>query len=143
MTDGRRRLIWHGVLLILLGLASGVFIPVLTNSRMGLSAHLTGVQNGVLLVVFGLLWNEAKLTDRLAATTFWLLVCAMYVLWGATLLGAAFGTSRLTPIAGEGFAGSAWQEGIVALGLATGSVAVLVAIVCILYGLAQKGRAST
>jgi hypothetical protein len=27
MTDGRRRLIWHGVLLILLGLVSGALIP--------------------------------------------------------------------------------------------------------------------
>jgi hydroxylaminobenzene mutase len=76
-------------------------------------------------------------------TTFRLLLYAMYALWGSTLLGAAFGTSRLTPIAGEGFAGTAWQEGIVSLGLATGSVAVLAAIACLLYGLGRKGRAST
>jgi hypothetical protein len=42
-----RRLIWHGIFLFMLGLLTGVAIPALTNPRMGVSAHLEGVLNGI------------------------------------------------------------------------------------------------
>ena len=37
--DLRRRLLWHGVFLILLALSTGLILPALTNPRLGLSAH--------------------------------------------------------------------------------------------------------
>ena len=37
-----------------LGLLSGFAIPVMSNSRMGLSSHPEGVMNGTFLMVIGL-----------------------------------------------------------------------------------------
>jgi hydroxylaminobenzene mutase len=140
MSDGKRRLLWHGVVLVLLGLLSGALIPHVTNARMGLSAHLAGIQNGLLLAIVGLAWSELHLAEGLARATFWLLVYAMYATWAATLLGAAFGTSRATPIAGAGFSGAPWQEAIVTFGLFTGSFAVLAGVLLALYGLGRRRR---
>lgn len=137
-TDASQRLIWHGLFLVLLGLLTGAAIPLATNARMGLSAHLAGVQNGILLAVLGLVWGRVALPARAGAAASWLALYAMYAIWAATLLGAFFGTSRATPIAGEGYVGAAWQEALVDAGLVTGSAAVLVAVVLVVYGLGLR-----
>ncbi len=60
-----RRLCRYGALLFLLGLVNGALVQSFTNPRMGLSAHLAGVQNGLVLMVFGLLWSQLALSARL------------------------------------------------------------------------------
>ena len=111
------------MLLVLLGLLTGVAVPLLDNPRMGVSAHLAGVQNGILLGLVGLVWLDVKFSERLAAAAFWLLLFTLYALWLGNLLGAAFGTSGSTPLAGAGQAGAAWQEMTVTGLLVAGSVA--------------------
>ena len=59
----------------------------------------------------------------------------------ALALAAIFGTSRATPIAGAGFQGLPWQEIVVTALLYAGSVAVIVASILVLIGLARPGRA--
>ncbi len=58
-----RQLLIFGVLLFLFGLLNGAVIPYFTNPRMGLSAHLAGVQNGMVLLIFGLLWPYLTLSS--------------------------------------------------------------------------------
>lgn len=70
MHDAKRRLIWHGMFLFLLGLLTGLVEPQFTNVRMGLAAHLEGVMNGILLMVLGAIWPEVKLSPRLATAAF-------------------------------------------------------------------------
>jgi hypothetical protein len=48
-----RRLMWHGMFLFLLGLVTGLVEQRFANVRMGLSAHLEGVMNGILLLALG------------------------------------------------------------------------------------------
>jgi len=48
---------WHGMLLFLLGLITGLLEQRFANVRMGLSAHLEGVMNGILLLALGAAWN--------------------------------------------------------------------------------------
>jgi hypothetical protein len=50
MKIGNRRLMWHGILLFLLGLVTGLAEQRFTNPRMGLAAHLEGVMNGTFLI---------------------------------------------------------------------------------------------
>lgn len=50
-SDYGRRLLWHGLFLFLLGLLTGLVVPMFQNPRMGLSAHLEGVMNGIFLAV--------------------------------------------------------------------------------------------
>lgn len=140
-TQAQRRLWRHGVLLLLLGLLNGALIPFFTNPRMGLSAHLAGVQNGILLALFGFLWPHLKLTGGQGKIGFWSASGGLYVIWLALVLAAVFGTSRATPIAGGGHTGNLWQETLVSVLIGAGSIAIIVAVILVLYGL--RGTAST
>ena len=53
MEDTNRRLLWHDMFLLLLGLLTGVVEQKFTNPRMGLTVHLEGVMNGTFLVALG------------------------------------------------------------------------------------------
>lgn len=140
MEDTRRSFLWHGVFLVLVGLLTGMIVPVLRNPRMALSAHVGGVLNGMLLVLVGLIWRELRLSAAQGLVVFWAALYAMYGIWGFTLLGAAFGTSRANPIAGAGFEALPWQEMLVAGGLTSGAIASLAAVGLVLYGLRNAPR---
>ena len=138
--EASRRLCWHGILLFLLGLVTGVLIPEFTNARMGLSAHLAGVQNGMALVIVGLLWPRLSLRAGLGRAAMWLVAGSLYAIWLALLLAGVFGTSRATPIAGAGFVGADWQEWLVSGLLYTGSGAILAGCALVLHGLRKPRR---
>lgn len=133
--DPGKRLLWHGMLLVLLGLLTGLVIPLLTNPRMGLSAHLEGVMNGLLLAVLGLAWPRIVLAARARIALVWLALYGAYVNWGFTLLGAIFGTNKRTPIAGAGFGAAVWQEQFIDVGLVSLSLAIIAAIALAVWGL--------
>jgi (hydroxyamino)benzene mutase len=135
MKSTRRRLFWHGMVLFMLGLLTGFIIPALTNPRAGLAAHLEGVMNGTFLVVLGLVWHELRLSSRLATTAFRMALFGTYVNWFCILLSGVWGTSRMTPIAGDGFEGASWQEMFVNTGLITLSVAMVGCLGIIIWGL--------
>jgi len=136
--DQRRRLFWHGIFLFFLGLLSGVLVQRMTNPRMGLAAHTSGVASGTFLAVLGAVWSELRLGTRAEGAAYWLAVYGAYAGWAAVQLAAIFGTSRMTPIAGAGHNAPAYQEAIVNFGLATGAAALLVACTLLLRGL--RGR---
>lgn len=140
-TRAQRRLWQCGVLLLLFGLLNGALIPFFNNPRMGLSAHLAGVQNGMLLVLFGFLWSHLTLTGGQGKLGFWSAVYGLYVIWVALVLAAVFGTSRATPIAGGGHSGNFWQETLVSVLIGTGSIAIILAVILALYGLRGRGSA--
>jgi hydroxylaminobenzene mutase len=129
------RLCFHGALLLVLGLVTGALVSTFTNSRMGLSAHLAGVQNGMLLLIFGLAWQRLNLSRGRARVAELSSILSMYSIWLALFLAAIFGTSRVTPIAGAGFQGAAWQELVVAILLYTGSVGILLGAGVVAWGL--------
>ena len=89
-----------GLVLFLIGLLTGLAVPFLRNSRMGLSSHLEGVLNGMFLVLLGLLWPHTHLSHAWGVTAVALLVYSTFANWLATLLAAAWGAgSRIAPIA--------------------------------------------
>ena len=133
--DRKRSLLFAGALLVLVGLLSGFAIPTTTTARLGLSAHLAGVQGGMLVMIVGLAWNHLHLSPRLAATAFGTTIFSNYVLYAALQLAAVWGTSRSTPIAGEGTSGTATQEGAVDLLVGLGAIAGLAAIGLVVWGL--------
>ena len=136
--ENQRRLWWHGMALFILGLLTGAAIPLLTNSRMGLSAHLAGVQNGIVVLVFGVLWPHLQLTAGQESIARWSGLIGMYGVWAALLVAALLGTSRSTPIAGAGYRGTPTQEVGVTAVIAVSSLAIFVASGLVLYGL--RGR---
>src|SRR5258708_1211014 len=100
MDDSRRKLIWHGMFLFLLGLLTGFVETKFANPRMGLAAHLEGVMNGTFLIALGAVWMEVRLPLKVKATAYWSALYGAYVNWVATALGQAWGFGGLSPMTG-------------------------------------------
>lgn len=140
MTENREmRLVWHGVFLFLLGLLTGFAIPGLTNPRLGLSAHMEALLNGmVLLLLGGVVWKYMKLSQRMEAIVYWFFMYAAYGSWFFCLLAAIFGANKTLPIASAGHSVAPWQEVPVQAGLTLVALCVTIASVIVLYGLRPR-----
>lgn len=137
-----RRLLWAGILLFLLGLLTGFLVPVVANSRMGLSSHLEGVMNGMFLVALGLLWPRLRLSARSLVVAFWLAIYSTYANWATTLLAAVVGAGEENmPLAGAGYRGSPLQEALIAVGLVSLSIGIVVTSGIVLWGLRHHASA--
>jgi hydroxylaminobenzene mutase len=135
MKTQKRRLMWHGMLLFLLGLITGLLEQRFTNVRMALAAHLEGVINGILLLALGAAWNEVRLPQSMKVTAYWAALYGAYANWLVTSMAAAFGTAAGSPITSAGHSGQPWQEIFVAIGFLTVTVAIIAASILALWGL--------
>ena len=135
-----RSLTRAGFVLILLALATGLAVPAFLNPRMAVAAHLGGLMNGLLLVVIGVAWNRLALSRGQARFTRIAALGAAYANWGTGCLAAAWGTSRLTPLSGAGHSAAAWQESVVQALQVGLSIAIIAAIVMIVYGLRPRAE---
>lgn len=137
-TSTRQALLISGALLFLIGLLAGVLVPQMHNPRMGLSAHLAGVQNALVLLVIAAVWEHVVLSQRLRLVLCWSGIASMYGFWLALQLAALWGTSRATPIAGAGFEGLQWQEVFVTLLLQGSAVVSILAAALLLAGFLRR-----
>ncbi|MBZ0184069.1 MAG: hydrogenase [Melioribacteraceae bacterium] len=136
-----RKLVRLGLILFLLGLVTGLLIPVLENPRMGLSSHLEGTLNGMLLILFGLIWEKLNLTEKLLTWSFWLALIGTFTNWFTTLLAAAWGAgAEMMPIAGGDYTGSEIQEIIIKTGLVVLTLAILSVSVILVVGMKEKNN---
>jgi hydroxylaminobenzene mutase len=129
---------WHGMLLFLLGLATGFVEPRFTNVRMGLAAHLEGVMNGIFLLALGAVWNEVRLSAPAKATAYWTALYGTYMNWVVTTLAAVFGTAALSPITAAGHSGRPWQEGLVTVGFVSIGAVMVASSLLVLWGLRAR-----
>jgi hydroxylaminobenzene mutase len=132
------KLIFYGILLFLLGLIVGLFIPLMSNPRMGLSSHIEGVLNGMFLVLLGLIWHKIALSDRWLKITFWLAVYGTFANWLGMLYAALVNAGKDLTIAAEGKEGTPLQEGIVSFLLITLSLAMIIICITVLIGLKRN-----
>jgi hydroxylaminobenzene mutase len=136
MKTQRRRFMWHGMLLFLLGLITGSLEQRFTKVRMGLSAHLEGVMNGILLLALGAAWNEVRRPHPVKVTAYYCTALyGTYVNWLVTSIAAAFGTATNSPITSAGHSGQGWQENFVAMGFLTMAIAIIATSMLVLCGL--------
>lgn len=138
MEDTKRRLLWHGMLLFLLGLLTGLVEQKITNPRMGLAAHLEGVMNGIFLVALGAIWAEVRLSGRLQAAAYWTALYGTYANWAVTCLAAIFGTAALSPVTAAGHSAQPWQENVVTFGFASVGIAIIGCSILVLWGLRKS-----
>jgi hydroxylaminobenzene mutase len=137
--DAKKGLVWHGLVLFFLGLITGFVIPALTNPRMGLSAHMEALLNGMFLILAGgIVWDYFKLSGRVATAAYWMLLVAAYGSWLFCLLAAVFGASEMLPIAGAGYSAEPWQEQVIKAGLSIVAVSITVASCLLLYGVRRN-----
>jgi len=130
-----RRLLQLGFLLFLLGLLTGFTLPLMANPRMGLSSHLEGVMNGLVLVALGLCWPRFRFGPKSAAAAFGLALYGTYANWLTTLLAGFWGAGAAMPIAGGGRTGTAVQEGLINFGLISLSAAMIAVAGLAIWGL--------
>jgi hypothetical protein len=136
-----RLLIRAGFVLLTLALLTGLAVPAFLNHRMAVAAHLTGVVNALLLIALGLAWELLAMSPVQAKLTRGAFLYATYANWGTSCLAAAWGTSRLTPLSGAGYAATAWEEGVVQVLQVSLALAILAGAVSVVYAL-RSPRAS-
>ncbi|HEY1425761.1 MAG TPA: hypothetical protein VGF50_03735 [Caulobacteraceae bacterium] len=121
-----------GVLLFMLGLLNGFAIPRMQSPRLGLSAHLTGVQSGTFLIAAGLLWAKLQLTTTWSGVVADVLWVSLYLLWLSLLLAGSFGAGRGLDIAGQGMTTTRARQGVVTALMAIGSIGCVLALAALL-----------
>jgi hydroxylaminobenzene mutase len=124
-----------GTVLFLLSLLSGFAMPFLANPRMGVSAHVAGLEGGMALWALGLMWQRVALPAGAERTAQIVAVAGLYAIFISLFLAALWGTSCATPIAGAGHQASPLRETVVAVLLTSGSLASIVAVAFVLWGL--------
>ena len=135
-----RRLLRYGIVLFLLGLATGRLVESVPLPRMGLSSHLQGVMNGTFLVVLGLVWPQLRLYALLLRAAYWLALVGTYLNWAVTLAAAAWGAGGTTmPLAAGDHLGTPDQELTLLIGLRALNVAMFASCFLVLWGLRGEG----
>jgi hydroxylaminobenzene mutase len=138
MEDTKRRLLWHGMFLFLIGLLTGLIEQKFNNPRMGLAAHLEGVMNGTFLVALGAIWTEVRLSPRLKTVAYWSALYGTYVNWAVTTLAAILGTAAMSSVTAAGHSAQPWQESFVTLGFMSVGIAIIASSILILWGLRRR-----
>lgn len=130
-----------GVLLVALALVAGLAIPAFANPRQALAAHVSAIMAGLLLIGLASLWSRLILTVGQQATAMTLAIAGAYGNLVGSLLAAAWGTNRLTPLAGAGYGTEPWKEGVAQVIQVSQGIALLAALGLILYGLRRREAA--
>src|SRR5262245_13349221 len=102
MSEGLQgTLAYAGAWLFFLGVLTGAAIPFFRGPRIGLSAHVAGIQSGLALLAVAWLYGRLVLSDGWAlaiAHTLWI---SLFTVWLGLVLGAIWGTGRTLPLAGK------------------------------------------
>ena len=87
MLNQRRALLRLGALLLLISAAMGIAAAIpLPNPARWMTAHVTAIMLGTLIMVQGLLWNELRLSDSQRT---WLVRLVRISVWSGVALGVA------------------------------------------------------
>ena len=140
MQDAARMPILAGAILFLLGLIEGVLVQSFLNPRMALSAHLTAVQSGMALMIFGLVWRWVALPSLWSAVARWSVVAGIYALWFGLTLSAATGAGDSLPIAGAGYDAGPLAQTMVSVLVLGGSAGMTVGWSLFVVGLVRGFR---
>ena len=131
-------LLFAGFFLFLLGLITGLIVPVFASPRLGVSSHIEGVLNGIFLIALALVWNKLALSGRALKTAYWLALYGTFANWLAMLVAAVFNAGKMLGVMAGGEQGPPFAEAVVAFFLVTLSIAMVIISVLVLVGL-KKG----
>jgi len=130
------RLLQAGILLFLFALLAGLAVPGFAVPRLGLSAHLLGIMQGIFLMVAGLLWPKLRLPRAMSSVGPWLAIYGCFAAWAANVLAGVWAAGNpMLPMAAGQARGSVLQEGIIAIILRSSAVSLIAAAILILWGL--------
>ena len=129
------QLIYIGIAFFLVGLIQGALIASVKNSRMALSGHLTAVQSGMALAIFGVIWSLIELPLFFEIFVAYGSALGFILIWLGITIASATGASKALPIAGAGFSATVTTEFTVKLLVRAGSLLSLIACTLLAIGL--------
>jgi hypothetical protein len=89
MLNERRTLFRHGALFLLLNALLGLVVAAqVPHAAKWMEAHVSGLLTGVLLIAFGSLWPELRLSDGARRRALYLGLSAAWVGWVSNLYAA-------------------------------------------------------
>jgi hypothetical protein len=142
LANADRPLVRAGFVLFTLALFNGFAVPAFVNHRMAVAAHLSGVVNALLLIAVGFAWSLLAMSPVQAKLTRGAFLYGTFANWGTACLAAAWGTSRLTPLSGAGYAAAPWKEGVVQALQMVLAVVIVAGALSVVYAL-RSTRASS
>lgn len=128
-------LIFIGIVFFLIGLIQGAVIPRAKNSRMALSGHLTAVQCGMALAIFGVIWSLVELPLFIEFLVAYGSALGFILIWLGITLASVTGASKALPIAGAGFSAIVTFELMVKIMVRLGSLLSLSASTILAFAL--------
>jgi hydroxylaminobenzene mutase len=142
-----RQILFHGLMLVLVGLVWGLFVPATPFPRLALGAHVQFVTNGMLLIVLAVLLLALPHGVGRGSTT--VMLVSAWLTWPMALSEVAnawWGTRQTLPIVAEqaGASGGApWQELIVTATHMVAGVMLIVAWALLVVGFARHRSPSS
>jgi hydroxylaminobenzene mutase len=102
---------------------------------MALSGHLTAVQCGMALAIFGVIWSLVELPLFLEIFIAYGSALGFILIWLGITIASVTGASKALPIAGTGFSATITTELTVKVMVRTGSLISLIACTLLAFGL--------
>jgi hydroxylaminobenzene mutase len=137
-----RRILIHGLALVMAGLLWGFFVPHTPHPRLALGAHIQFVTNGLLIIVMAS--ALLVLPNNVGPKSTWVMLLAAWLTWPMALSEAAnawWGTTQMLPIAASqagATGGAAWHESVVKLTHIVAGLGLVVAWALLILGF--RGR---
>jgi hydroxylaminobenzene mutase len=136
--NGSRRVLLHGLMMVLVGLTWGFVVPMTPYPRLALVAHIQLTGNGLLFIVLAMLLQTVP--NRVGTKSISVMLVSVWLTWAMLLSQAAnawWGTNQMLPIAAEqaGATGALpWQELVVKLAHIAAGLGLLVAWTLLVVG---------
>lgn len=135
---GSRKILIHGMVLVLFGLLWGLAVPGTPHPRLALGAHIQFVTNGLLFIVLA----TAMLTipHGVGLKSVRVMIAAAWLTWAMALSEVAnswWGTARMLPIAASQAGvtgGEPWQELVVTLTHVAAGLGLIIAWTLLVVG---------
>src|ERR1700733_2178361 len=128
-----RRMIFHGMLLFLIGLLMGAVIVFGKSPMAALAGHVGALMTATFMIVVGAIWDRFSLSHRAELVAFWALVYSGYATAIGTTLASLWGAGQAMPIAAAGSHASPIEEGIVSFFVVSGAPTILASVVVLLW----------
>jgi hypothetical protein len=137
----RRRLHWHGFLLMFVALLLGFPTTLATNGRPWMAAHVTGLIGALVVMGVAGAWDDLRLTDPQKRRAFVALLLGAYANLTVNVCGAL--VNYPGPATKPGVTAPRWQNVVFGIFAAVLVPALLTAVWTVLHGLRREVTASS
>jgi hypothetical protein len=140
--DRSRQILFHGLMLVMVGLLWGFVVPHTPYPRLALGAHIQFVTNGLLIIIMTAIL--LKLPHNVGPKSAGVMLLAAWLIWPMALSEAAnawWGTTQILPIAASqagAKGGAAWHELVVKLTHIAAGLALVAAWGLLVIGFVRK-----